>query len=93
MRGKMITLKPDDEVVFFYAIVKKADWAKTKLPEGSFGKAMDIGEASELCNMEHCRGWGAMAGISLAKLARRHFPVMFNMMNPPANGVPNPDAQ
>lgn len=76
-------MKSSDECVFIYAIVKKEDYDKVKLPQGaSFAKALEIGPASELCNMESCRGWGAMAGIALAKLGLKLFPEVHKIMNP-----------
>lgn len=75
-------IPPDEEVVFFYGIVPKDKWDKVSLPHGSFAKALEIGEAQEICDMEKCRSWGAMAGISLARLGRALFPFIFQMKNP-----------
>lgn len=75
-------MKTGTEVVLMYAIIPKADWQKVKLPEGCFAKAMEIGGAEELANMENCKGWGAWIGISLAKLGRKLCPEVFAILNP-----------
>ena len=75
-------INSDTEVIFIYAVVPKDQYDKVKLPEGSHAKAMEIGEARDLCDMEACKGWGAITGIALSKLGLRLFPEIHRIMNP-----------
>ena len=75
-------LKTGTETILIYAIVPAEDYSKVSFPKGSFAKALEIGPVEELCDLENCKGWGAMVGIALAKAGRRICPEIFRMLNP-----------
>ncbi len=82
-------IRHDSEVVFVFAVIRKEDYSKLKIPDGSMAKALEIGEATELCDMEKCKGWGGIAGIGLARLGKRMFPEIFKMLNPEGPRAPH----
>jgi hypothetical protein len=80
-------IKQDEEVVLVYAIVRREDYNKVLIPPGSFAKAMEIGPASDLCDMANCKGWGGIVGIALSRVAKKNFPEIFALMNPPPSSL------
>lgn len=74
-------IKTGEEVVLVFSIIKREDYGKLKIPDGSFSKAIELGPIEELCDMESCRGWGAWVGISLGKLGRKLCPEIFKIKN------------
>jgi hypothetical protein len=75
-------IKTGEEVVLVFSIIKREDYDKLKIPNGSYSKAIELGPVEELTNMENCKGWGAWVGISLGKLGRKLCPEIFKINNP-----------
>ena len=67
-------MKTGDSVVFIYAAVLEEDYNKVVIPPGSFAKAIKVGNIEDLLDQEACKGWGAMAGIALCRLANHVCP-------------------
>lgn len=64
-------IKIGDEIVLVYALVKRADYDKVRLPDGSIAKAIEIGPIETLCDHSRCKGWAAIIGVSLARAANK----------------------
>lgn len=67
-------IKTGDEIVFMCAIIKRDQWEGVKLPPGCFAKAYEVGKIEELTDVRVSRGWGAMAGTLINRLAKKLCP-------------------
>lgn len=72
-------IKPGEEVIFAFAIIKRDDWEKTKFPQGSYAKAYEVGPIETLIDPDTCKGWAGMAGISIGRLAVKLCPEQAKM--------------
>jgi hypothetical protein len=68
-------MKSGDKVTIVYAVIPADRWDDVKLPQGSFAKAYNVDDISQLTSIPECKRWGAIIGASLCKLANKLCPI------------------
>ncbi len=66
-------MKPGDEIVFIYAAVPKSEMHKVRLPEGSYGKAINI-VVDDYVSKTECMKVGSIVSAALNRLATKVCP-------------------
>lgn len=74
-------MESGEETVLLYAVMRKSEWNKVKLPEGCYAKAFEAGPIESLCDVQTCKGWGALMAASVNRLAKKLCPVAGRLLD------------
>lgn len=82
-RRKAMAVKPGDECILLFVIMRKDQWDDVKLPKGSCQKPFEIGEIETLIDVPTCKGWGALVSKTLNNLGKFVCPEKSNLILSP----------